>query len=1118
MKISILLLSVVIFSASAKSYAQEERVTLDLKNVSITDVFSTIRSQTSYSFWYDLKDINTERIVSVNAKDQKVNEILNDLFKNEDVNIRMIDKHIVLKSRNSSYTLPVPQQNARKITGKVSDILGPIIGANIIEKGTTNGVTTDIDGQYTIEVSENTILQFSYIGYVNQSVAVKNQKEINIQLKEDTQALEEVIIVGYGTSTKRSLIASVSTVKSEEIASLPVTNITQGLAGRAAGLIVQGSGGGLNKVPSISIRGGATPLIVIDGVIRSYGDFVQIAPEDITTMSILKDASATAVYGSRASDGIIQITTKKGTAGKTQVAYSFNYSLSQPAHWERTLDSWTRAEYANIARANDGLGEAFSAERIQKMRDGSDPQQNSNTNWRDETLNKFAPQSKHNFSLTGGNDLNNYYVSLGHIDQGSLYKTDTYNMKRTNIRLTESAYLKPIGLHAAATIDGSMENKKHPSSSRTSSHGTIFQVIQNTGPLFPAYNKYGLPYIVDYNPVALISSDAGYLNQNKKMINMNLAIDWSLPWIKGLKLKATGNYRYAFDDTKNWRKDAGQYDWDSTVPAKGQEAMLNNQTAYAYEYTMQYFVNYDKILYEKHAISALGGYEETYGYSKNYWVQREKYQFPIDQIEVGPESTQKNGGSEGEHGRAGWVSQLKYNYDNKYFIEGSFRYDGSDNFPVNKRWGAFYSGAIGWSIADEKFMSTLVEKNIFNSLKFRASYGQVGLDNWGSPGETYYLDRFAYLPSYTLDSKAWVLNGAYIPGFSEGGIPSSDISWFTTDQVDIGFDFSSFNNRLYGTVDYFYYKTNGFLYAPNQVNIGYTDPLGMPLPKVSTNGEHRRAGFDFSLGWRDSYGDFSYNVSANFTKFDQLWAMRPDESIQTLMNPHKRDTQQTGFYGIMYESLGYYVSADDVYNSVKRLGSYNLAAGDLKYKDFNGDGKIDDADQIRLGKNSFPRANYGINVNLEYKGFFLSMLFQGATRFDMYLSGTAAMAGGQTGDLPVVYKYHTDFYTPKNTDARYPRLMSSSGINGNNNQVSSDFWLINGAYLRMKDFSFGYNFKKALAKDTKWLSKATLALSGQNLFTISEAVKYGLDPENASVEHAAYPNERVYAISLSLGF
>lgn len=313
------------------------------------------------------------------------------------------------------------------------------------------------------------------------------------------------------------------------------------------------------------------------------------------------------------------------------------------------------------------------------------------------------------------------------------------------------------------------------------------------------------------------------------------------------------------------------------------------------------------------------------------------------------------------------------------------------------------------------------------------------MDNWGSP---FSIGRFAYLSSYNLNNKAWVVNGAYVPGFSEGDIPSPDITWFTTDQFDLGFDFSSLDNRLYGSVDYFFYKTKGFLYTPDPKDVGYTAPLGKSLPKVSTKGEHRRAGFDFTLGWRNTHGDFSYNVSMNFTKFDQLWAYDPSEQISNVMNPYKRSSQQLGYYGNLYHCLGFYNGAEDVYNSVKRLGSYNLTSGDLKYYDFNGDGKIDAEDQIRLGKNSFPRGNFGINIGLEYKGFFFSTLFQGATRYDMYLSGSAQMSSGAVGDLPVIYDYQTDFWSKDNTDARYPRLTSSHGLNGNNNIVSSDFWLL----------------------------------------------------------------------------
>lgn len=1019
---------------------------------------------------------------------------------------------------DSPITVSQERLQTKKITGTILDATGiPVIGANVMVKGTTNGTITDMDGNFTLEVDKDAILVVSYIGFANQEIKVGNQTNLSITMKEDAEALDELVVVGYGTTTKRSMIASVSSVNSEELGTLPIANMSKGLAGRAPGLIVKTSGGGINNKAQISIRGGSTPLVVIDGVIRNYDDFIQMPSEDIESLSLLKDASATAVYGSRAADGIIQVTTKKGKEGKASIEYGFNMSFSQPAHWEEPMNTWERAEYANKAKQNDGLPDAFSEDRIQKMRDGSNPLQNNNTRWRDLVLRNVAPQYQHNIRLSGGTELNHYYVSLSHLNQESLYKTNTYNMQRTNFRLSQSSLIKSIGLNVTTTMDGYLQKEVHPYTSSASGPGAVFGHIQNISPLTPGVNKYGLPYNIADNPVMETSKDAGYLRKEEKVINGNLKLEWSLPWADGLKLSATGNYRYGFTPYKQWRKDAAVYNWDSKEPLSNNLPSLYNKTNYGYTWTMQFFANYNKT-FGKHTITALAGYEETYGYSNSYWLSRENYQFPIDQINPGPEDTQKNGGSESESGRAGWIAQAKYNYDNRYFIEGSMRYDGSDNFPVDHRWGTFFSASVGWSVADEAFMETLVEKDIFNQLKFRASYGQVGLDNWGDENNVYHIGRFEYLTSYSLNTKGYVINGAYSPTFSEGGIPSPDISWFTTEQVDVGIDFSSLNNRLYGTADYFFYKTHGFLYAPNQIDVGYTDPLGMSLPRVSTDGEYRRAGFDFNLGWRDSFEDFNYDVSFNVTKFDQLWAYDPSESVSNVMNPYNRTSQQKGYYGNLYQNLGFFTSAEDVYNSVKPLGSYDLTAGDLKYNDFNGDGKIDGADQIRMGKNSFPRANFGLNVKLDYKGFFLNVLFQGSSRFDMYIAGTAAMNGGQTGELPVIYEYQTDFWTPDNTDARYPRLMSSAGLNGNNNYQSSDFWLINGAYLRMKDVSFGYNFKKSLLKDVSWISKASLAFSGQNLFTISEALKYGLDPENASTEHYGYPNERVYAISLNIGF
>lgn len=1105
LKYILFFLFVNISTAFTNIYAQES-VSLNIKGT-IKEAMLSIEKQTGYNFVYNVDETNLSKPLTVQLQAVPLKKALDTIFLTNDISYKIFESHIALYSNTKS--------NEILIKAKIIDEKGePIIGATIAVDKSKKMTITDIYGYFTLKVPLNSKITISYIGYITKVISCDKERNLEIVLQEDSQALDEVVVVGYGTSTKRSLISSVSNIKSKQLENLPISNISQGLAGRAAGLIVQGSGGGINKTATISIRGGGTPLIVINGIIRNYEDFLTLSPDDIESLSVLKDASATAVYGSRAANGIIQITTKEGKEGAPQIDYSYNYSLSEPANWKRPLNSWDRVKYANIAKKNHGLEPSFSDDQIKKMQDGSDLLQYGNVNWRDLVLRDFAPQTKHSLRMVGGKETNNYYISLSSLDQESLYKSNNYNMHRTNFRVSQSATIAAIGLKYTATIDGYIQRIRHPNSSSASGAGAIFSHIQNMSPLTPGVNKFGLPYNIGDNPVAETAKDAGYSKSAKRMVNGNLQIQWKVPKVKGLLLKAGGNYRYGFDDVKNWRKDAAKYNYDSKEPMYDNLPSLSNSTNYGYTYTLQFFANYARS-FGAHSISALAGYESTYGYGKGYWLSRENYKFPIDQINVGPEDTQKNGGSESESGRAGYVAQLKYNYNNKYFAEFGLRYDGSDNFPKGKRWGTFYSTSLGWSIADESFMEILRKKNIINSLKLRASYGEVGLDNWGKP---FNIGRFEYLSSYNLDNKAWVLNGAYTPGFSEGAIPSPDISWFTTNQYDVGFDFASLENRLYGSIDYFYYKTKGFLYAPNQIDVGYIEPLGMSLPKVSTDGEHRRAGFDFTLGWRDHINDFNYDVSTNVTKFDQLWANNPSRSINTLMNPYKRQTQQVGFYGNLYRNLGYYTSEEDVLNNPKRLGSYNLTAGDIKYNDFNGDGKLDGSDQIRSGKSSFPRANYGININMNYKGIYLSMLFQGATRYDMYLTGTAQMNGGQTGQLPIIYGYQTDFWQPSNTNAKYPRLMAGGGLNGNNNYVSSDFWLINGAYFRMKDIQISYDLKYAVLNRLKWLKKARISLSGQNIFTLSEATNYGLDPENSSVEHYGYPNERIYALSINLGF
>lgn len=1115
MKISTFFLLIAL-QVSATNYAQN--LNIKGKDIALTDLFAKIEKQSAYRFYYSNDVLPADKYVSVNVVNANISEILTEVLKNSNLQWKLIDKNRVVVFSNTLKVINNTNVAIGKIMGTVMDDQGkPLDNVSVIVKGSTIGTITNAAGQFSINVVDGkSILVISRVGYETKEISAADATVIVLQATKGS--MDEVIVVGYGTSTKKSLISSVSTVKTDQLGSLPITNITQGLAGRAPGLIVQAAGGGIGKTSKISIRGGSqgspqgdpSPLVVIDGIIRSYEDFIMLNPDDIEQFSILKDASAAAVYGSRASNGILQVTTKKGKVGAAQVDYSFNYSIAQPSIWPKPFGALERAQYANIAKKNDGdATPVYTDDVIQKIKDGSDLEHYANTNWRDLVFNKYAPQKKHNIRLTGGTETNNYYLSLGYIDQQSLYKSGNHNMQRYNYRLSQTSLIKSIGLKIIATIDGFIQKQTHPYTSTSSSYYQVFSHVQNRSPLDNGVNSFGLPLRGGDNPVAETALDAGYTGGKTNVVNGNLALEWAVPWVKGLKLRTTGNYRYNGYVGKNWRKDPAQYEWASKDPISSTTAPELNVSNYSsYKWTMQYFADYAKS-FGQHNFNVLGGYEVTYGFESNYGLSRTNYQFPIDQISAGPVVNMKNSGSEAEEGRAGYVGQLKYNYANKYFVEGNLRYDGSDLFPKDRRWGTFFSGVAGWSIIDENFMNVVKDKGILNALKIRASYGQVGLDNIG---------RYAYLSSYDQNPSGYVINGEYVPTFSEGGLPSPAITWYTSTQSNIGVDFATLKDKLYGSAEYFFNETSGYLTAPNPLTVGYTDPLGVSLPKIKSDTKYRKAGFEFRLGYRNNIGDFKYDVSANLTKFDALMAKNAEEAIENVMNPYKRTSQQVGYAGIMYKNLGFYTSAEDVLNSPKRNGSTGLTAGDIKYYDFNGDGKLDAADQIRSGKNSFPRANYGILFNLSYKGFFLNTLFQGATRFDMYLSGVTRAETGQTGSMLIIYPYQTNYWTPNNTNAVFPRLMYNSGVNGGNNYVSSDFWLINGAYLRWKDFQFGYDFKKILLSKSKFVSKVNISISGQNIFTISKATKYGLDPENASVQNYAYPQERMYALNLNIGF
>lgn len=994
-------------------------------------------------------------------------------------------------------------QTTRTVTGHITDSLGdgiPNVSVNI--RGSATGSISDASGNYTITASEGSFLEFSSIGYKTEFMEVKGNTLNVVLFVQAGLVEEEVVVVGYGTTTKRSLVSSVSEINTDDLAKLPSTNITQSLAGRASGIIVQ-SGSGLNSKASISIRGGGEPIYVIDGIIRSGNDFANLNSEDVESISILKDASSTAVYGARAAYGIVQVITKAGRSGKPKVNYSLTQTWGQPSFWADKVSSYKGALLINEARANEGLDPQFSEEVLEKYRTGSDPGQYANTDWRKAVLKDWAPTSRHNISVTGGTDLNTYYTSIGFTDMNSLFKSGRYNVDRVNYNLSNTTKVKEIGLNVTGQLSGFIETGEDIYTSEGSGNNYIIQQVGMKGSDEIAFNAYGLPYDGANNPVADASKEAGYLKSKSNVINGLLNVEWALPWVKGLKLRATGNYNWYDRNDKNWRKDAPKYGYNSTDPLLAAKPQLGQSDVQGFKSTLQYFAHFDR-KFGDHSISALTGYESSYQKEKGMSLNRYNYNLPIDQIGFGPTDNMDNSAWEAENGRAGFISQLKYGFKSKYYIEGAYRRDGSDIFPKSNRWGDFFSLSGGWIVSDESFFNGLKDKNIINLLKIRASLGEVGMDQG--------IARFSYLDMYNYNATGYVYDGRSYPTLYEGAAPSVNITWYKDKQYGLGFDFESLNNRLFGSFDYFLFVTSGYMADPDPATVGYIDPYGRGLPQIESKGEKRRSGFDFSLGYKKRVGEFKYNIGVNFTFYDIYWANYPYESLDIKRNPYKRQTgqyehfSQTGYHYI--KTAG---SAKEYMNYAQRQGSNNLTGGDFIYEDFNGDGRLTGDDQYRIGYSAKPLINFGVPVNLEYKGFNVNFLLQGAGKRDLPITRTF-------WDYNYLsrYDYQLDYWTPQNQEAKFPRIVSTQSVNGSNNLMPSEAWTFNGKYIRLKSLIIGYDLKHSLLKRADWFSTLNVALTGQNLFTISEATKFGIDPEVGNVL-SSYPIERVIGISVNIG-
>lgn len=1087
-------------NASAKDKVnniQKATVSTNQKDIALKDAIEIIEKQTGYLFIYNESiDLNTK--ISLEINDKPIEESINKMLYKTNITYAIKDKNILLfKSEKQA-----KKQAKIAIKGVVTDERDePLVGVQIAIKDGSTGVISNIDGQFTLQANPTDILIVSYIGYVTREININNKKDFSIILKEDIKALDEVIVVGYGTTSTRKMASAVTALKGEKLDNLPYNDINSALQGRAAGVIVQNSGGAPGSVPSISIRGGGNPVYVIDGIVSSAWDFNTLNAIDIENISILKDAASLAVYGSRAADGIIMIQTKKGGKGKTTVTYNFNADYNQPTKRNKKVNSYTYARLQNEAAVNDGL-EPFSLydeETLEIIRNGSQPYKYGVDNWVGLGLKSIAPQYKHSVALNGSSKIVDYYLSLGYLDQGSLLKSDALNYKRYNIRSSVSTTFEEIGLKLGLNINAAVEKKKSPSFG----YGEIYQHIYGMNPLTPAFNEDGTYSAASDHPLVEMDKRSGYSNNNGNFTNIQLIADWSIPKIDGLVLGAMLHYRINNSHDKSFRTKAPQYYPDGNIFPIAKPT-LNEAAYFGESYNFDLSATYIKEILDGHNFEAKMVFTGTQSKGSNFSAWRKDYiSSAVDQLFAGSQEGLGNTGNGDESGRMGLVGRVKYDYKGRYIAEGSFRYDGSDNFTKSKRWGLFPSAAIAWALSEESFFKSL-SWDFVNLIKVRASYGKTGTEAG--------VNRFGYLPVYNLNTNVINIGGKLVSGFSEGPLVAPmELTWYTRNSLNYGLDFTLFDYRLTGALDYFYYVTKGGLMSPTD---RYITPLGTSLPQIKSNSVHRREGVELALSWSDKIGsEFSYDIGFNMTYFDSLWKRKADEDLNSLMNPYKRTTNEKSFYGNRYHSTGIYQRLEDILNSPRRPQSTETKLGDIGYQDFNGDGKIDSEDQTRVGSSTMPHITYGFDFALNYKGFTLSGLFYGTGKRNLEFS--TIYKYGLSPQLR--YPQQLDFWTVDNTTARFPRISSIPKVNGQNNEVGSTFWMLDAKFLRLKNLIFSYDFKYKLLKNTSWVNKLAFSLKATNLFTISKVNKF-FDPETASVDGAGYPVQRTYSIGLTLGF
>lgn len=1094
MRISTFLLMVCVFcSYAGNAHSQNAKVSIRMNNVKLDKILNEIENQTDYLFIYN-NQVDINKITSVKVKNEAVAQVLDRILSGTGINYELEGTHIILTTEAIKDLHA--QQQAKTVTGTVTDVSGePIIGANIRIKGTTTGTITDIDGNFSIKAEPQSVIEVSYIGYLTQETVINNQKSIRFLLKEDTKTLDEVVVIGYGVQKKADLTGSVANINTEKLNTQSNANIGQALQGKIAGVDIVSQGGAPGSGTRIMVRGigtlnNASPLYIVDGMYMNSIDHIN--PNDIASIDVLKDASSAAIYGSRAANGVIIVTTKEGsnTEGKPIIDLSVNLGISTASKFLDMLDAKGWAEVTTIARQAIGKPALDMATDLANKPDND---------WQD-IMFRPALMQNYNLSVKGGGKYSTYYTGLGYFNQDGIVKGTNY--QRYNIQ-SKNDYKRGIFSAGTNLIISFSHDKPLHQELRGGMIGTILQSV----PTLEKYDDtreggYGGTYgdVVNIpHPLAIIDDNImDRYNENVKIF-ANLYAQIEL--FKGLKYKLNLTPDFSFERYKNY---LNKYDFGLATNSITQ---LTERQRRRRNILVENLLTFDRTFGE-HKISALAGY--TYQDSRFRHIQAYGEGLPQGLEEIDAATTNRS--NEGNSWRSVLTSILGrvfYSYQNKYLFTATIRRDGSSKFDKNNRYGYFPSFSLGWNVAEEKFMENV---HWLDQLKLRGGYGVLGNQE---------IDNYQYSSTITTGINYPDGNGGLLQGAFPKNFANPDIKWEETAMTNVGIDFMAFNNRLSLTADYYVKNTKDILLTvPIPISSGgANDP-------IRNAGKIRNNGFEFNLGWMDQPNpDISYgiNLIGSFNKNKVIAMGSESGSIKGGSTNQNITTSETkagypiGGYWLI-STAGYFNSQEEVDAYAKDGKKIQPAAepGDIKFVDANNDGVINDDDRVFQGS-PFPDFTFALNGNMRYKNFDLSIGLQGVLGNKIYNATRQTLEDVTKGSNFLASCL--DYWTPENKNASHPRLTWDDP--NRNTRAESDRYLENGSYLRLRSVQLGYTFPQTWFKGA--IQHARVYINAENLFTITSYSGYSPDvnADNANYrgfDNFIYPTNRTFMLGLNVTF